>query len=42
MNPTRAFDAPLYRGFLHFLVYLFDVVVLQTRRGRVMLTSVGG
>ena len=38
MNPTRAFGAPLYRGFLHLLVYLSGVAVLHTRRGRVMPT----
>jgi len=38
MNPTRAFGAPLYRGFFVLLVGLFSMVVLQTRRGRVMPT----
>jgi hypothetical protein len=32
MNPTRAFGAPLYRGFLALLVNLRRVVILQTRR----------
>ncbi len=39
--PTRAAPDPRlrrsgYRGFLHLLVYLFGMLVLQTWRGRVM------
>jgi hypothetical protein len=35
LHLTRAFGAPLYRGFLHSLVGLFRMVVLQIRRGQV-------
>jgi hypothetical protein len=35
LHLTRAFGAPLYRGFLHQLVGLFGVVVVQTWRGQV-------
>jgi hypothetical protein len=35
LHLTRAFGAPLYRGFLHSLVSLFRVVVVQIRRGQV-------
>jgi hypothetical protein len=35
MHPTRAFAAPLYRGFLQLFVSLLRVLVLQTRRGQV-------
>jgi len=38
MNPTRAFGALLYCDFLALLVGFFSMVVLQTRRGRVMPT----
>jgi hypothetical protein len=35
LHLTRAFGAPLYRGFLQAFVSLFRVVVVQTRRGQV-------
>jgi len=35
LHLTRAFGAPLYRGFLRSSVSSFSVLVLQTRRGQV-------
>ena len=35
LHLTRAFGAPLYRGFLQSFVGLFRAVVVQTRRGQV-------
>ena len=42
MNPTRAFGARLYHGFLALLVGFFRMVGLQTRRRRVMCPPLGG
>ncbi len=35
LHLTRAFGAPLYRGFLESSVSLFKALVVQTRRGQV-------